>query len=66
MKHSLKECLYTYTWINLFENPNQYAASQRPIIAHEILFKTKAEAKEFGKASSYADYITTVKIVLKK
>ena len=65
MKHSLSENISTHPWINLFENPNTYDSSH-PIIAHEILFKTKAEAKEFGKASSYADYITTVKIVLKK
>ena len=65
MKHSLKEYLSTHPWINLFENPNPYDSSH-PIIAHEILFKTKAEAKEFGKASCYADYITTVKIELKK
>lgn len=65
MKHSLKEYLSTHPWINLFENPNQYASSQRPIIAHEFLFKTKKEAEEFGKAC-YGDYVTTVKIKLKK
>ena len=65
MKHSLKEYLSTHLWINLFENPNPYDSSH-PIIAHELLFKTKAEAKEFGKASSYADYIATVKIEWKK
>ena len=65
MKHSLKEYLSTHPWINLFENPNQYAASERPIIAHEFFFKTKAEAEEFGKAC-YGDYVATVKIELKK
>ena len=65
MKHSLKEYLSTHPWINLFENPNQYAAPQRPIIAHEFLFKTKAEAIEFGK-KCYGDYVATVKIELKK
>ena len=64
MKHSLSEYLSTHPWINLFENPNTYDSSH-PIIAHEILFKTKAEAKEFGKAC-YGDYIATVKIELKK
>ena len=65
MKHSLKEYLSTHPWINLFENPNTYDSSH-PIIAHKILFKTKTEAEEFGKESCYADYITTVKIVLKR
>ena len=64
MKHSLKEYLSTHPWINLFENPNSYDSSH-PIIAHEVLFKTKAEAEEFGKAC-YGDYVATVKIVLKK
>lgn len=65
MKHSLKEYLSTHPWINLFKNPNP-SDSSHPIIAHELLFKTKAEAKEFGKESCYADYIATVKIELKK
>ena len=64
MKHSLSEYLSTHPWINLFENPNPYDTSH-PIIPHAYLFKTKAEAIEFGKAC-YDDYITTVKIVLKK
>ena len=65
MKHSLSEYLSTHPWINLFENPNTYDSSH-PIIAHEILFKTKAEAKEFGKECFSADYIATVKIEWKK
>lgn len=64
MKHSLKEYLSTHPWINLFENPNSYDTSH-PIIPHAYLFKTKAEAKDFGKAC-YGDYIATVKIELKK
>lgn len=64
MKHSLKEYLSTHPWINLFENPNPYDSSH-PIIPHAYLFKTKAEAKKFGKAC-YGDYIATVKIELKK
>lgn len=60
MKKSLSEYLSTHPWINLFENPNPYDSSH-PIIAHEILFKTKAEAKEFGK-ECYGDYVATVKI----
>ena len=66
MKHSFSEYLSTHPWINLFENPDQYTASQRPIVAHEFFFKTKAEAKKFGKESYYGDYVATVKIVLKK
>ena len=64
MKHSFSEYLSTHPWINLFENPNTYDSSH-PIIAHEILFKTKAEAKEFGK-ECYGDYVATVKIEWKK
>lgn len=47
-------------WINLFENPNPYQSYRMPIIANELLYKTKDEAEEVGNSSD--GYIRTVKI----
>lgn len=47
-------------WINLFENPNPYQSYRMPVIANELLYKTKDEAEEVGNSSD--GYIRTVKI----